>query len=126
MGLIYGCLVEDIVTGLCIQYKGWRSMYFNPERKSFLGIAPTTLLQNLIQHKRWAEGEFQIFLSRHCPFVSGYKRIPLKLQLSYCPYLLWAPCCLSMLCYVTVPSIYLLKGKALFPKVRTFQYPDNS
>ncbi|KAE8722255.1 Cellulose synthase like E1 [Hibiscus syriacus] len=33
----------------------WRSIYFNPERKAFLGIIPKTLLQYLIQHKRWAE-----------------------------------------------------------------------
>jgi cellulose synthase/poly-beta-1,6-N-acetylglucosamine synthase-like glycosyltransferase len=122
MGLKYGCLVEDVITGLAIQCRGWRSIYFNPERKGFLGVAPTTLLQSLIQHKRWSEGDFQIFASSHCPFLIGYKKIPLKLQITYCVYLLWAPSCLATLYYVTVPSLCLLRGISLFPEVRDFKF----
>ncbi|KAK2984236.1 hypothetical protein RJ640_010195, partial [Escallonia rubra] len=117
MGLKYGCPVEDVITGLSIQCRGWRSVLYNPERKGFLGVAPTTLLQTLAQQKRWSEGDFQIFLSRHCPFVYGHKRIPLKLQISYCIFLLWAPNCLATLYYATVPSLCLLKGIPLFPKM---------
>ncbi|KAK4588667.1 hypothetical protein RGQ29_019611 [Quercus rubra] len=117
MGLKYGCPVEDIVTGLAIQCRGWRSIYFNPERKAFLGVAPTTLLQSLVQHKRWSEGDFQIFASRYSPFVMGYKKIPLKLQLSYCYFLLWAANCLATLYYVVVPSLCLLRGISLFPEI---------
>ncbi|KAK8689897.1 hypothetical protein V6N13_088605 [Hibiscus sabdariffa] len=116
MGLKYGSSVEDILTGLSIQCRGWRSIYFNPERKAFLGVAPKTLLQYLIQHKRWSEGDFQIFLSRYCPLIYGHKRIPLKLQLSYCNNLLWAVNCLATLYYVTVPSLCLVKGILVFPK----------
>nr|POE75987.1 cellulose synthase-like protein e6 [Quercus suber] len=117
MGLKYDCAVEDLLTGLAIQCRGWRSTYFNPERKSFLGVAPTTLLQSLVQHKRWSEGDFHIFASRNCPFVLGYKKIPLKLQLSYCIYLLWAPNCLTTFYYVTVPSLCLLRGISLFSHI---------
>ena len=117
MGLKYGCPVEDVLTGLSIQCRGWKSIYFTPERKAFLGVAPTTLLQSLIQHKRWSEGDFQIFLSSYCPFTYGHKRIPLKLQISYCIFLLWAPNCLPTLYYVAIPSLCLLKGISLFPKV---------
>ncbi|KAM4112622.1 hypothetical protein ACJW30_05G153900 [Castanea mollissima] len=77
-GLKYDCAVEDVLTGLTMQCQGWRSIYFNPERKGFLGVAPTTLLQSLVQHKRWSEGDFHIFASRNCPFVLGYKKIPLN------------------------------------------------
>uniref|UniRef100_A0A2N9FQH4 Glycosyltransferase 2-like domain-containing protein n=1 Tax=Fagus sylvatica TaxID=28930 RepID=A0A2N9FQH4_FAGSY len=52
MGLIYGCPAEDMVTGLTIQCRGWKSLYYNPDRKAFLGVAPTTLEVVLIQHKR--------------------------------------------------------------------------
>ncbi|KAE8660025.1 Cellulose synthase-like protein E1 [Hibiscus syriacus] len=31
MGLKYGCPLEDIITGLSIQCRGWRSVYFNPK-----------------------------------------------------------------------------------------------
>ncbi|XP_050288233.1 cellulose synthase-like protein E6 isoform X2 [Quercus robur] len=117
MGLKYGCPVEDVITGLAIQCRGWRSIYFNPERKGFLGVAPTTLLQSLVQHKRWSEGDFQIFASRYSPFVMGYKKIPLKLQLSYCYFLLWAANCLATLYYVVVPSLCLLRGISLFPEI---------
>ncbi|KAL7592812.1 hypothetical protein Lser_V15G31934 [Lactuca serriola] len=69
MGVKYGCPVEDIITGLSIKCRGWRSVHLNPKRKAFLGLSPTTLLQTLIQTKRWAEGDFQIFLSQYCPCI---------------------------------------------------------
>ncbi|KAH7837625.1 hypothetical protein Vadar_015978 [Vaccinium darrowii] len=117
MGLKYGCPVEDVLTGLCIQCRGWRSVSYNPERKGFLGVAPTTLLQTLVQTKRWSEGDLQIFLSKYCPFVYGHGKIPLQLQMTYCVYLLWAPNCLATLYYVVVPSFCIHKGLSLFPKV---------
>ncbi|KAA3473342.1 cellulose synthase-like protein E1 [Gossypium australe] len=117
MGLIYGFLVEDIITGLNIQCKGWKSMYLSPERDGFLGVAPITLLQTLVQHKRWMDGHLQVFLSRYCPLLYGYKKIPLKLRLAYCPYNLWAANCLPTLYIVVVPCLCLLKGISLFPKI---------
>ncbi|GAV86437.1 LOW QUALITY PROTEIN: Cellulose_synt domain-containing protein, partial [Cephalotus follicularis] len=117
MGLKYGCPVEDAITGLCIQCRGWRSILFNPERKGFLGVAPTTLLQSLVQHKRWAEGHLQIFLSKYNTLWYGHGRIPLKLQLSYLPYSLWAANCWPTLYYAAVPSLCLLRGISLFPKI---------
>ncbi|CAK7323343.1 unnamed protein product [Dovyalis caffra] len=116
VGLKYGYLLDDGMTGFSIRCRGWRSVYFNPERKAFLGLAPTTLLQTLTQHTRWSEGEFQILLSRHGPFFDGYKKIPLKLLLSYCIYFLWAANCFATLYYVIVPSLCLLRGISLFPK----------
>ncbi|RVW87226.1 Cellulose synthase-like protein E6 [Vitis vinifera] len=117
MGLKYDCVVEDTITGLSIQCRGWKSMYFNPERKGFLGVAPTTLLQSLVQHKRWSEGNLQIFLSRHCPLIFGYRKVPLKLQLSYSIYNLRAAYYLAMLYYVAVPYLCLLGGISLFPEI---------
>ncbi|XVF77061.1 hypothetical protein PTKIN_Ptkin14bG0009600 [Pterospermum kingtungense] len=55
IGLKYGFPVEDIITRLSIQCQGWKSVYFNPPRKAFIGAAPTTLPQKLVQHKRWSE-----------------------------------------------------------------------
>ncbi|KAL0362936.1 UNVERIFIED_CONTAM: Cellulose synthase-like protein E6 [Sesamum calycinum] len=51
MGLIYGCPVEDIVTGLAIQCRGWKPVYYNPSKYAFQGVAPTTLDISLIQFK---------------------------------------------------------------------------
>ncbi|KAF6176799.1 hypothetical protein GIB67_014173 [Kingdonia uniflora] len=117
MGLKYGCPVEDVITGLSIQCRGWKSIFYCPERAAFFGIAPTTLAQMLVQHKRWAEGHFQILLSKCCPFIMGHGRINLELQMGYSIYDLWAPNCLPTLCYLILPPLYLLKGIALFPKI---------
>ncbi|KAK1293095.1 Cellulose synthase-like protein E6 [Acorus calamus] len=117
VGLKYGCPVEDVITGLSIQCRGWKSVYYNPKRPGFLGIAPTTLAQVILQHKRWSEGDLQIFLSRYCPFVLGHGKIPLGLQMGYCIYCLWAATSIPTLCYLIIPPLCLLKGTSVFPSV---------
>ncbi|KAL8033387.1 hypothetical protein ABFX02_13G156200 [Erythranthe guttata] len=117
MGLVYGCPVEDIVTGLTIQCRGWKPVYYNPAKYAFEGVAPTTLDVSLIQFKRWSEGMFQIFFSKYCPFVYGHRKIEFGAQMGYCIYLLWAPISLPTLCYVVVPALSLLHGVPLFPQI---------
>ncbi|KAJ9152750.1 hypothetical protein P3X46_026282 [Hevea brasiliensis] len=117
MGLRYGCPVEDVITGLSIQCRGWKSVYFNPERKAFIGIAPTTLPQTLVQQRRWAEGDFQILFCKYSPLWYAHGKISLGLQFGYCLYCLWAPISLPVLYYAIIPSFYLLKGISLFPQV---------
>ncbi|KAK9269530.1 hypothetical protein L1049_001306 [Liquidambar formosana] len=121
-GLKYGCPVEDVITGLSIQCQGWKSVYFNPKRKGFLGVAATTLPQTLVQHKRWSEGDFQILLSKYSPAWYGLGRISLGLQMGYCTYCLWAPNCLATLCYSIIPSLCLLRGIPLVSKGELHAY----
>ncbi|KAG6469235.1 hypothetical protein ZIOFF_073941 [Zingiber officinale] len=116
MGLKYGCAVEDVITGLIIHCRGWRSVYFNPERKGFLGASPTTLLQTLVQHKRWSEGNLQIVLSKYCPLFYGHGKLKLGHRMGYCIYGLWAANSIPTLFYLTIPSLFLLKGVSLFPE----------
>ncbi|GAB2265023.1 hypothetical protein Dimus_000091 [Dionaea muscipula] len=118
MGVKYGIAVEDFVTGLGIQCKGWKSVYFNPERAGFIGLAPTTLAQVLNQQKRWGEGNLQIILSRYCPLVFGHNKISLVHQLAYCHYNLRALNSLPTVYYCTIPALYLVKGIPLFPQVK--------
>ncbi|XP_073124446.1 cellulose synthase-like protein E6 [Henckelia pumila] len=122
MGLVYGCPVEDIVTGLTIQCRGWKPVYYNPIKSAFLGVAPITLDIALVQFKRWAEGMFQIFFSKYCPFVYGRGRISLGAQMGYCIYLLWAPVSLPTLGYVIIPALCLLHEMPLFPEVSSFWF----
>ncbi|XP_062015526.1 cellulose synthase-like protein E1 isoform X1 [Rosa rugosa] len=117
MGLKYGCPVEDVITGLSIQCRGWKSVYCNPTRKAFLGLAPTTLLQALLQHKRWSEGNLQITLSKYSVVWYGRGKIGLGHQLGYLRYNLWAANCWATLIYSTLPSLYLLRGTSLFPQI---------
>ncbi|XP_023535776.1 cellulose synthase-like protein E1 [Cucurbita pepo subsp. pepo] len=117
MGLRYGCPVEDVITGLSIQSQGWKSVYYNPERGAFLGVAPTSLIQTLVQHKRWSEGDLQILLSRYSPTRYARGKISLGLRMGYCTYCLWAVNSLATLYYSIIPSLYLLRGIPLFPQV---------
>ncbi|ONH99324.1 hypothetical protein PRUPE_6G024800 [Prunus persica] len=117
MGLKYGCPVEDIITGLSIHCRGWKSVYCNPAREAFLGLAPATLPHILVQHKRWSEGNFHIFLSKYSPAWYAYGKIRLGHQLGYLRYSLWASNCLATLVYSTLPSLYLLRGASLFPQM---------
>ncbi|KAL6204113.1 hypothetical protein ACLB2K_021382 [Fragaria x ananassa] len=117
MGVKYGCPVEDVITGLSIQCRGWKSVYYNPTRKAFLGLAPTTLLQALVMYKRWAEGNLQITLSKYCVLWYGHGKLSLGHQLGYLRFNLWAANCWATLIYSTLPSLYLLRGKSLFPQI---------
>ncbi|KAJ9183063.1 hypothetical protein P3X46_006977 [Hevea brasiliensis] len=117
IGLKYGCLVEDVITGLLTQCKGWKSVYLNPERKAFLGVAPITLSQTLVQQKRWSEGHLQILLSKYSPAWYAHAKISLGLQLGYICYNIWSVNCLATLYYSIIPSLYLLKGISLYPQV---------
>ncbi|OMP04213.1 Cellulose synthase [Corchorus olitorius] len=117
MGLIYGCPVEDIVTGLTIQCRGWKSVYHNPDNIAFVGVAPPTLDIALVQFTRWSDGMFQIFLSKYCPFIYGHNKIKLGGQMGYSVYLLWAPSSLPHLFYAIALPLSLLHGIPLFPEV---------
>ncbi|MED6218597.1 hypothetical protein PIB30_028031 [Stylosanthes scabra] len=122
MGLVYGIPVEDIATGLVITCRGWKSIYYNPERKAFIGVAPTTLDVALVQYKRWSEGMFQVFFSKYCPFIYGHGKINIGIQMGYCVFLLWAPLSIPTLCYAILPPLCLLRGIPLFPQPRSLWF----
>ncbi|KAG0457667.1 hypothetical protein HPP92_022824 [Vanilla planifolia] len=117
MGLKYGCAVEDVVSGLAIHCKGWRSVYYNPQKKAFLGTSPTTLRDSLTQHKRWAEGQLQIVFSKNCSFIAGHNRMKLGHQMAYGIYNFWPLNSLPTLYYIIVHPLCLLNGVSLFPKI---------
>jgi cellulose synthase/poly-beta-1,6-N-acetylglucosamine synthase-like glycosyltransferase len=117
MGLLYGCALEDVITGLSILCKGWKSVYYNPTRKAFLGLSPTTLPEALIQHKRWSEGGFQMLLSKFSPVWYCFGLITPGLQMAHCYFDLWVLNSFPTLYYSIIPSLFLLKGIPLFPQV---------
>lgn len=123
MGLKYGCPVEDVITGLAIQCRGWKSAYLNPKKNAFLGVAPTNLHQMLVQQRRWSEGDFQILISEYSPVWYGQGKISLGLILGYCCYCLWAPSSVPVLIYSVLTSLCLFKGIPLFPKVINDSFP---
>ncbi|PHT43972.1 Cellulose synthase-like protein E1 [Capsicum baccatum] len=117
IGLKYGCPVEDVLTGLTIKCKGWKSVFYRPKREAFLGVTATTLDQILVQHKRWSEGDLNILFSKYSPVWYGLGKLNPGLVLGYLNYCFWSPNCFATLCYSIVPSLYLLRGISLFPQV---------
>ncbi|XP_024976143.1 cellulose synthase-like protein E1 [Cynara cardunculus var. scolymus] len=117
IGLKYGCPVEDVITGLSIHCRGWKSVYYNPKREAFIGVAATTVDQILLQHKRWSEGDLLILLSKYSPAWYGIGRVHPGLLMGYMMYCLWSPSSLPTLYYTIVPSLCLMNGVSLFPPV---------
>ncbi|PIA25318.1 hypothetical protein AQUCO_11800010v1 [Aquilegia coerulea] len=115
MGLMYGCAVEDVFTGLVLQSRGWQSVFYAPERKAYLGLAPVNTNDTLIQHKRWSTGLLEIFLSEYCPWTVG--KLKLGQIMCYSFYTLWSLWCLPMLTYAFVLPLAMVNGIPLFPKV---------
>ena len=83
VGMIYGCDVEDVLIGFVIQCRGWKSIYYTPSRKAFLGGAPVNLNDTLIQIKRWSAGFLEFFLSKFCPYAYGIQRTSIALMMCY-------------------------------------------
>jgi cellulose synthase/poly-beta-1,6-N-acetylglucosamine synthase-like glycosyltransferase len=116
VGMIYGCAVEDALTGFVIQCRGWKSIYCNPRRKAFLGGAPVNMSDTLIQIKRWSAGYLEFFLSKFCPYVHGIQRTSTAQSMCYGVLCLWAPSSLYILCYGLLPALFMFNGLSLFPK----------
>ncbi|RLM80252.1 cellulose synthase-like protein E2 isoform X2 [Panicum miliaceum] len=88
-----------------------------PGKKGLLGMAPISLGQILVQHKRWTEGFLQISLSKYSPFLLGHRKIRLGLQMGYSVCGFWALNSFPTLYYVTIPSLCFLNGISLFPEM---------
>jgi cellulose synthase (UDP-forming) len=69
-GIQYGSLTEDCYTGQQLCGMGWKAQYFRkdfegePSERIRLaeGLIPDSVAGSLAQRKRWAKGNFQIFL----------------------------------------------------------------
>ncbi|QHO56162.1 hypothetical protein HN873_007364 [Arachis hypogaea] len=70
IGWKYGSITEDVLTGLSIHKKGWRSEFCTPEPIAFTGCAPIGLPTSMGQQKRWATGMIEIFFNKkYSPLV---------------------------------------------------------
>ena len=52
--------LKTIFTGLRLHSEGWRSTFCNPDRPAFLGDAPVSLIDLLVQQKRWTVGVLEV------------------------------------------------------------------
>ncbi|XP_057455860.1 cellulose synthase-like protein H1 isoform X2 [Lotus japonicus] len=84
IGWIYGSINEDVLTGLTIHEKGWRSENCAPSPVGFIGCAPVGGPSSMAQQKRWATGLLEIFFTKHCPIFGILFEVSYAGLLAYC------------------------------------------
>ncbi|XP_044466004.1 cellulose synthase-like protein B4 [Mangifera indica] len=118
-GWRYGSTVEDILTGLTIHEKGWRTGYCSPDPPAFLGCAAPGGPAVMVQQKRWATGLLEIFFSKHNPIIGTLKgKLQFRQCLAYLWVLLWGFRSIFELCYATLPAYCILTNSNFLPKVQ--------
>ncbi|KAL0329927.1 UNVERIFIED_CONTAM: Cellulose synthase-like protein G3 [Sesamum radiatum] len=117
IGFRYGSLVEDYYTGYRLQCEGWQSIFCDPSRPAFLGDVPITLIDVLNQTKRWSVGLLEVGFSKYSPSTFGVRAMGVLMAQSYAHYAFWAIWCFPVTVYAVLPSLALLRGIPIFPKV---------
>ncbi|PRQ52744.1 putative cellulose synthase (UDP-forming) [Rosa chinensis] len=117
VGWMYGSTVEDILTGLSIHNKGWRSIVYAPDPPAFLGFAPTGGPASMTQQKRWATGLFEILLSKNCPiFGTLFANLQFRQCLGYFCILTWGLRSVLELHYAALPAYSIITNSNFLPK----------
>ncbi|CAN4109958.1 unnamed protein product [Withania somnifera] len=101
LGWLYGTATEDVLTGLFIQSRGWKSAYCLPNPPAFLGCAPSSGPASMIQQKRWSTGLCELQL-RQC--------------MAYSYVSLWALRSIFEVCYAILPAYCLVTNSRFLPK----------
>ncbi|KAH9307456.1 hypothetical protein KI387_035367 [Taxus chinensis] len=118
VGWIYGTTVEDVMTGLKVHSLGWNSIYYVPEKPTFMGRTPVNSPDALVQLQRGGTGLLEIFISKSSPFLGMNRHIPLRQRMVYVYLVIWPTCSVPTLCYVILPAFSLLSGKSFLPKIQ--------
>ncbi|KAL0329925.1 UNVERIFIED_CONTAM: Cellulose synthase-like protein G3 [Sesamum radiatum] len=117
MGFRYGSLVEDYYTGYRLQCEGWQSIFCDPSRPAFLGSVPISFNDALNQNKRWYVGLLEMGFCRYSPLTFGIRAMGILMAQSYAYYAFSAIWSLPITVYAFLPSLALLQGIPIFPKV---------
>ncbi|KAM0009567.1 putative cellulose synthase (UDP-forming) [Helianthus debilis subsp. tardiflorus] len=118
IGWIYGSATEDVLTGLNIHGRGWRSAITSPDPLAFLGCSATTYPSSLTQQKRWFTGLFEILFTDKNPLLLTIEgNIWFRQALAYFYICLWAVRSVPELCYASLPAYCIIKDSHFLPKV---------
>ncbi|KAL2516680.1 Cellulose synthase-like protein G3 [Abeliophyllum distichum] len=117
IGFRYGSLVEDYYTGYRLQCEGWKSIFCDPNRPAFLGDVPISLIDVLNQNKRWSVGLLEVAFSKYSPVTYGIQAMGILMGQAYAHYALWPIWGVPITVYAFLPSLTLLNGIPIFPKV---------
>ncbi|XP_020272341.1 probable cellulose synthase A catalytic subunit 8 [UDP-forming] isoform X2 [Asparagus officinalis] len=116
VGWIYGSMASDILTGLKMHARGWRSVYCTPSFPAFKGIAPANLSDRLNQVLHWSLGSIEVLFSRHCPIWYGC-RLRLFQRISYVNATIYPFTSIPLVAYCTLPAVCLITGKFIIPQI---------
>ena len=115
---MYGSTAEDILTGISIHGRGWKSIYCIPEPPPFLGCAPTTYPVSLIQQKRWATGLFEVFFTNKNPLLLTLNgKLWFRQALVYMWLCFWAARSVPEICYAVLPAYCIITNSRFLPKI---------
>ncbi|XP_019078913.1 cellulose synthase-like protein H1 [Vitis vinifera] len=119
IGCLYGSTTEDVLTGMRIQARGWKSTDCRPDPPAFLGCAPSGGPAALTQQKRWATGLLEILFSKNSPFIAAFTaKLQFRQCLAYLWFISWALRSIPELCYLALPAYCIMAGSHFLPKVQ--------
>ncbi|WOH05750.1 hypothetical protein DCAR_0625171 [Daucus carota subsp. sativus] len=108
---------EDVLTGLEIHRKGWRSMHCTTDPASFLGCAPSTGPDTMIQTKRWATGLLEVLFSSKSPITATINgNLQFRQCLAYMWVLSWGLWSIPELVYSLLPAYCIISGSHFLPE----------
>ncbi|RVW97431.1 Cellulose synthase-like protein B3 [Vitis vinifera] len=106
IGWLYGTTTEDVLTGMRIHARGWKSTDCRPDPPAFLGCAPSGGPAALTQQKRWATGFLEILFSKNSPFIASFTaKLQFRQCLAYVWLISWALRSIPELCYLACQHI---------------------
>ncbi|KAL5573384.1 hypothetical protein UlMin_022981 [Ulmus minor] len=117
VGWRYGSATEDILTGMKIHAKGWKSVMYMPTPPAFLGTMPTSGPAMMTQRKRWGAGLLEVLLSKNSPILATFHdNLHLRQCLAYTWILMWPLRALPDVCYSLLPAYAILTNSSFLPK----------
>ncbi|KAK7263499.1 hypothetical protein RJT34_31090 [Clitoria ternatea] len=117
VGWIYGSVTEDVLTGLTIHKKGWRSEMCTPDPIAFTGFAPGGGPITMIQQKRWATGLLEILFSKHSPvFATLFHNLTLRQCFAYMWIANWGLGPLFDVCYASLVAFCIITNSNFLPQ----------
>lgn len=117
VGWIYGSVTEDVLTGLTIHEKGWRSELCTPSPIPFTGFAPGGGPTSMIQQKRWATGLLEIFFCRHSPIIGTlFRKLTLRQCLAYMWIINWGLQPVVEVCYACLIAYCIVTNSNFLPQ----------
>ncbi|KAI3769667.1 hypothetical protein L6452_00776 [Arctium lappa] len=118
IGWMYGSTTEDILTGLSIHGRGWKSVFCTPEPPPFLGCAPLTYPVALTQQKRWATGLLEVLFTNKNPLLLTLNgKLWFRQALVYMWICLWGIRSVPEICYAVLPAYCIITNSRFLPKI---------